>query len=62
VRCPSGGDCFAVDCQLRGCQGYDVHIEAITVVHTTIRRRAVVGLVFGAQDPRKPALPEPVEG
>lgn len=46
-QCPeTGGNCFDLGCA-SGCQGYDIHIEAITVIHTTIRRRASVSLVYG---------------
>lgn len=57
MRCPgTGGQCFDVDCVLSGCQGYDVRVEAVTVVHTIIRNRrgvrAEVGLVAGVDRPR----------
>lgn len=46
-RCPeTGTNCFDPGCAT-GCQGYDIHVEAITVIHTTIRRRAAVSLVYG---------------
>lgn len=54
-RCPeSGTNCFDPGCAT-GCQGYDIHIEAITVIHTTIRRRASMSLVYGASNSSGPA-------
>lgn len=54
-RCPeTGTNCFDPGCST-GCQGYDIHIEAITVVHTTIRRRAACSLVYGASNSSGPA-------
>jgi hypothetical protein len=57
MKCPgNGAQCFDVDCQRGGCQGYDVRVEAVTVVHTVIRNRrgvrAEVGLVAGVDRPR----------
>lgn len=54
-RCPeSGTNCFDPGCA-NGCQGYDIHIEAITVIHTTIRKRASMSLVFGGSNSSGPA-------
>lgn len=47
-RCPvDGTDCANLDC-VHGCAGVDIQVEAVTVVHTTMRRRAVVSLVAGS--------------
>lgn len=53
-RCPeTGASCFDLGCAT-GCQGFDIHIEAITVIHTTIRRRASMSLVYGASSSSGP--------
>lgn len=39
MKCPGGGSCFDLDCQTQGCQGFDVQIEAVTVIRTSIRSR-----------------------
>lgn len=51
-RCPATGeDCFEPYCVSR-CNGFDVRIEAVTVIHTTIESRrpraAEVSLVLAA--------------
>lgn len=64
MRCPSGGDCFALECRLAGsCQGYDVEIEAVTVIHTSIRRRAAAeaSLTVASPAPVKRRLGQPEE-
>jgi hypothetical protein len=61
--CPeTGRSCFYLDCA-QGCAGYEVQVEAVTVVHTTIRRRVSFSLAGGpgrrAPEPETPpALPE----
>lgn len=57
MKCPgTGGECFDVFCLRGGCQGFDVRVEAVTVIHTSIatRRRPV-----SAEASLVAALPRP---
>lgn len=46
-KCPiDGTSCANLEC-IHGCAGIDIHVEAVTVIRTTMKRRAVVSLVAG---------------
>lgn len=62
MRCPGGGDCFDVNCLQGGCQGYDVRVEAVTVIRTSIsvrRARPVCRVAEVSLGIAAPAVKEP---